>query len=68
VIEIPPKRHLRTTISYLAHDEITALLRAPDRTTWLGRRDHALLLVAIQTGVAGTGRVRVGYPGWRMRF
>jgi integrase/recombinase XerD len=51
VIEIPPKRHLRTTISYLDHDEITALLRAPDRTTWLGRRDHALLLVAIQTGL-----------------
>lgn len=51
VIEIPFKRHIRTTISYLDHDEITALLRAPDRTSWLGRRDHALLLVAIQTGL-----------------
>jgi site-specific recombinase XerD len=51
VIEIPPKRHMRTTISYLDLGEITALLRAPDRTTWLGRRDHALLLVAIQTGL-----------------
>ena len=51
VIEIPPKRHTRTTISYLDLDEIKALLRAPDRTTWLGRRDHALLLVAIQTGL-----------------
>jgi integrase/recombinase XerD len=51
VIEIPPKRHTRTTISYLDLDEIKALLRAPDRTAWLGRRDHALLLVAIQTGL-----------------
>ena len=51
VIEIPAKRHKRTTISYLDKNEIKALLRAPDRATWLGRRDHALLLVAIQTGL-----------------
>jgi integrase/recombinase XerD len=51
VIEIPAKRHKRTTISYLDEKEIKALLRAPDRNSWLGRRDHALLLVAIQTGV-----------------
>ena len=51
VIEIPTKRHERAIISYLDENEIKALLRAPDRTTWLGRRDHALLLVAIQTGV-----------------
>jgi site-specific recombinase XerD len=51
VIEIPTKRHQRTMISYLDRDEIDALLQAPDRTTWLGRRDHAMLLTAIQTGV-----------------
>ena len=51
VIEIPAKRHKRTTISYLDQKEIKALLRAPDRTAWLGRRDHALLLTAIQTGL-----------------
>jgi integrase/recombinase XerD len=51
VIEIPTKRHQRTMISYLDRDEIDALLGAPDRTTWLGRRDHAMLLTAIQTGV-----------------
>lgn len=62
VIDIPPKRHTRTTISYLDLDEIKALLRAPDRSTWLGRRDHALLLVAIQTGlrVSELARLRVG--------
>jgi integrase/recombinase XerD len=51
VIEIPTKRHERTLVSYLNRDEIKALLAAPDRTQWLGRRDHALLLVAIQTGL-----------------
>jgi integrase/recombinase XerD len=51
VIEIPPKRHERRLISYLDEKEIKALLKAPDRTSWLGRRDHALLLLAIQTGL-----------------
>ena len=62
VIEIPTKRHTRTTISYLDHDEIKALLRAPDRATWLGRRDHALLLTAIQTGlrVSELASLRIG--------
>lgn len=51
VIEIPAKRHERAMISYLDRREIKALLKAPDRQTWLGRRDHALLLLMIQTGV-----------------
>ena len=51
VIEIPRKRHRQTAISYLERPEIDALLAAPDRASWLGRRDHAMLLVAIQTGV-----------------
>jgi len=51
VIEIPAKRHDRALISYLDLDEIKALLAVPDRDTWLGRRDHALLLTAIQTGL-----------------
>jgi site-specific recombinase XerD len=51
VIEIPAKRHKRALISYLDPDEIDALLAAPDRDTWRGRRDHALLLTTIQTGL-----------------
>jgi integrase/recombinase XerD len=51
VMAIPTKRHERNTVSYLALDEIKALLQAPDRGTWLGRRDHALLVLMIQTGV-----------------
>jgi integrase/recombinase XerD len=48
---IPTKRHERNTVSYLDLDEIKALLAAPNPDTWLGRRDHALLLLMIQTGV-----------------
>lgn len=51
VLAIPPKRFERGIVSYLADDEVEALLQAPDRTSLLGRRDHALLLVAIQTGL-----------------
>lgn len=41
-------------MSFLNDSEVDALLAAPDRTTWLGRRDHALLLTAIQTGLRVT--------------
>jgi integrase/recombinase XerD len=51
VIEIPSKRYDRTDVSYLTQPEIDALLNAPDQSTWLGRRDHALLLTAITTGL-----------------
>lgn len=51
VMAIPTKRHERNTVSYLDLKEIKALLAAPDRSTWLGRRDHALLALMIQTGV-----------------
>jgi integrase/recombinase XerD len=51
VMAIPTKRYERTTVSYLDLTEIKALLAAPDTGTWLGRRDHALLLLMIQTGV-----------------
>ena len=42
VLEIPTKRYERALICYLDKQEIKALLAAPDRATWLGRRDHAL--------------------------
>ncbi len=51
VMAIPTKRHERTTLCYLDLAEITALLAAPDRGTWLGRRDRALLALMIQTGI-----------------
>jgi len=51
VLAIPPKRFDQATVSYLNPEEIKALISAPDRTTWLGRRDYTLLVVAIQTGL-----------------
>ena len=51
VLAIPTKRFDRTIVSYLAKDEIEALLAAPDKSTWCGRRDYALLHLAVQTGL-----------------
>ena len=51
VLGIPPKRSDRAVVCFLTAAEIDALLAAPNRATWLGRRDHALLLLACQTGL-----------------
>src|SRR6266496_310762 len=51
VLAIPGKRFRTTVITYLTEEEITALLQAPDPGTWTGRRDHALILVAITTAL-----------------
>jgi len=51
VLAMPSKRHDRRPIEYLTPSEVDALLAAPDRRTWGGRRDQALLLLAVQTGL-----------------
>lgn len=51
VLAIPAKRTTRTDITYLEPSEVTALLDAPDPTTVVGRRDHALIQVAVTTGM-----------------
>jgi site-specific recombinase XerD len=51
VLSIPPKRFERALVTFLAEPELDALLNAPDRDTWTGRRDHALILLAAQTGL-----------------
>jgi integrase/recombinase XerD len=51
VLAIPPKRTDETTVSYLTPTEVDALLATPDRTQARGRRDHAMLLLAVQTGL-----------------
>lgn len=51
ILAIPVKRHERRPIAYLTGAEIAAVIAAPDVATWLGRRDRALLLLAIQTGL-----------------
>ena len=51
VLAIPNQRQRRALVGFLTRPEIEALLAAPNRTTWLGRRDHAFLLTAVQTGL-----------------
>ena len=70
VLAMPVKRYTRTVIDFLVQDEIETLLKAPDPSCRTGRRDHALLLVMIQTGIRpseliGLRRedVRLSHPG-----
>lgn len=51
ILAIPPKRYDRRQVEYLTPTEIKALLATPDVRTRAGRRDHALLTLAIQTGL-----------------
>jgi integrase len=51
VLTIPSKRHKTKPVDYLTREEINALVAAPDPSTWAGRRDRTLLLVAAQTGL-----------------
>jgi site-specific recombinase XerD len=51
VLAIPAKRFARALVPFLNRQEVDALLAAPDQRVWSGRRDHALILLAVQTGL-----------------
>ncbi len=51
VLAIPAKREAHPLIGFLTRPEIEALLAAPDRQSWGGRRDYAFLYLALQTGL-----------------
>jgi integrase/recombinase XerD len=51
ILAMPGKRYVRRTVEFLDRAEMEALLAAPNRSTWAGRRDHAILIVALQTGL-----------------
>jgi site-specific recombinase XerD len=51
VLAIPAKRFERNLVTYLTDEEVDALLAACDTTTWTGRRDHAMVVLAVQTGL-----------------
>ena len=51
VLAMPSQRCDRKPIAFLTSPEIDALIAAPDRDTWSGRRDRTLLLLMVQTGL-----------------
>lgn len=51
VLAIPAKRGEHGEVTFLKDKEVEAILGSVNRTTWTGRRDYALLVVAIQTGL-----------------
>jgi integrase/recombinase XerD len=51
ILAIPQKKTDRRLVGFLTRPEIEALLAMPDRTTWIGRRDATLLVVALHTGL-----------------
>lgn len=51
VLAMPQKRFEQAIVSFLTREELEAILASPDRTAWIGRRDHALLVTAAQTGL-----------------
>ncbi len=54
VLAMPSKRHEKRVIDYLTRDEIEAVVAAPDVTTWYDRRDRAILVLTLQTGLRVT--------------
>ena len=48
---MPGKRYVRRVVDFLDGPQMEALLAAPDLSTWIGRRDHTMLLVALRTGL-----------------
>jgi integrase/recombinase XerD len=72
VLSIPMKRFVRPSVRYLSRPEIDALLAAPDRNTWTGRRDHAMFTTLYNTGarVSELTAIRLAdvsmaqHPGW----
>lgn len=59
ILAMPSKRYVRRTVSFLDRAEMDALLEAPDRSTWVGHRDHLVLLVALQTGLRASELVNL---------
>ncbi len=54
ILAMPSKRYVKRAIDYLTRDEIEAVIAAPDLATWHGRRDRAILVLTLQTGLRVT--------------
>lgn len=51
ILAMPTKRHERRPVEFLTRAESQAMLAAPDLSSWVGRRDRTMLLLAVQTGL-----------------
>ncbi|WP_427017377.1 tyrosine-type recombinase/integrase [Pseudarthrobacter sp. P1] len=51
VLAIPPKSFEKRVVTFLTAPEVDAILAAPDQSSWEGRPDKVLMLLAIQTGL-----------------
>jgi integrase/recombinase XerD len=59
VLAIPQKRCDRRVVNFLTRTEVDAVLASPDHTGWMGRRDHLLLVLAVETGLRVSELVRL---------
>lgn len=59
VLAIPQKRFNRRLLGHLSRPEAEAVINAPDRTQWSGRRDRAMFLVMYNTGVRVSELIRL---------
>jgi site-specific recombinase XerD len=59
ILGMPGKRYVRRNVAFLNTQEMQALLNAPDRSTWIGHRDHTVLTIALQTGLRASELVNL---------
>jgi len=59
ILSMPAKRYIKRNVEFLNTEEMQALLNAPDCSTWIGRRDHAILAIALQTGLRASELVNL---------
>jgi integrase/recombinase XerD len=66
VLAIPVKRGDKPLVGYLTQAELEALLAVPDRASWTGQRDHALLLTMYNSGARVSEITGLSWP--QVRF
>lgn len=59
ILSMPSKRYIRRNVEFLDTQEMQGLINAPDCSTWIGRRDHAILTIALQTGLRASELVKL---------
>ena len=68
VLSIPTKRTTKRMLGYLDQKDLETILDAPDRTTPLGQRDHALLTFIARTGARVSEACDVNVEDLRLQW